>query len=92
MNKTIRNIITFPFEEPRFLVYVTSQKMTQEEIYALNLMEIKFISLNDTKLITTFRTQKSLNNIVSLDTSSIIKIKALSLNINGAMVIIIYFI
>jgi len=45
MNKTIRNVMAFPFEDPRFIVFVTSQRNIHEETFSVNLMEIKYVIL-----------------------------------------------
>ena len=68
-NKTIRNIIGFPHEEPRYLAFVASQKEEDHEAFSINLMEIK--------------SQKLVSSIYTDANTRITKIKTVNLNING---------
>ncbi len=70
--RTIRNILAFPFEKPKYIVFTTSQNESNVEKFSLNLMDIKSQSL--------------LNSITFEETHKILKIKTLELNINGKMV------
>jgi len=71
LNKTIRNIIGFPHDEPRYLAFVSSQKEEEHESFSINLMEIK--------------SQKLMSTLGTNSNTRITKIKTLNININGEL-------
>jgi hypothetical protein len=72
ITRTIRNILAFPYEKPKYIVFTTSQIENNWEKFTLNLMEIK--------------THTLMNSITFEETHKILKIKTLDLNINGKIV------
>lgn len=70
--KTVRNILAFPYEKPKYIVFTTSQTENNNEIFSLNLMEIKGQTL--------------VNSTSFEESQKILKIKTLDLDINGKIV------
>ena len=40
MDKTVRNLLAYPYDKPKFIIFTSSMQIKNDEYFSLNLMEI----------------------------------------------------